>query len=199
MDPNLNTNLIKFFDDEPRVSHRIIAKYTENSQVSIRKLIDKHKEKLELFGILEFEMTIQKTVGGKQKVKTFYLNEQQANLLFVLMKLSVELSVLFIQSNSSFKALEEYSKVKGHFKKAFVYIIQFDNRNLKIGFSSNPSTRLRSLETQSGNLIKNRLLLKFNSKKEALVQEKKLHQQFHKFRTHGEYFDISFEEVIKQI
>ncbi|EJF06401.1 putative phage-encoded protein [Thiovulum sp. ES] len=86
MENNFNTNLIKFFDDEPRVSHRVIAEYTDNSHISIRKLIDKHKEKLELFGRLSFEMTTQATSGGKQETKTFFLNEPQATLLLTFMR-----------------------------------------------------------------------------------------------------------------
>jgi predicted GIY-YIG superfamily endonuclease len=196
MQPDFN---IEIKNNELVVSHRVIAEQTENQEKTISRLIRNYSDKLELFGGLGFETTIQKTAGGKQEVKNFYLNEQQTNFLFVLMKLPVKLSVLFTQCNSSFKALEEYSKFKTNFQKAFVYIIQFDNKNLKIGFSSNPIKRLRSLETQSGNLITKRLLLKFNSKKEALAQEKKLHQQFSEFRKHGEYFNISFEEAIKQI
>jgi len=194
-----NLELVQMFEDELRISHRVIAEYTQIQQKNIVELIAKYIDKLELFGAIPFKIKIVKAGKGTSKSKTFYLNEQQTNLLLVLMKIPIELSVLFIQHNSSFKAIEEYSKIKTNSQKAFVYIVQFDNGNLKIGFSSNPTKRLRTLETQSGNLIAKRLLLKFNSKKEALNQEKKLHQQFSEFRTHGEYFNIDFDEVAKQI
>ena len=87
MNSNYNkSSILEILDNEPRISHRIIAKHTENSHISIRKLIDKHKENFELFGRLSFEMTTQKTAGGKQEIKTFFLNEQQATLLLTFMR-----------------------------------------------------------------------------------------------------------------
>ena len=195
-----NFELIEIFENEPRISHKVIAEKTENKEISVRNLINKHRQYLEKFGSVGFKNEVNKQNNqGGLKPKIFYLNEQQANLLLFLMKTPIELSVLFIKYNSSFKAIEEYSKIKTNLQKAFVYIVQFDNGNLKIGFSSNPTKRLRTLETQSGNLIIKRLLLEFNLKQEALAQEKKLHQQFAEFRTYGEYFNIDFDEVAKQI
>ena len=81
------TNIVELMDGEPRVSHRIIAKETDNNQVSVRKLIDKHSANLELFGQLSFEMTaVENSVKATNQEKTYFLNEQQATLLLTFMR-----------------------------------------------------------------------------------------------------------------
>jgi predicted GIY-YIG superfamily endonuclease len=197
---NISFELIEMFENEPRISHRVLAKKTDNKILSVQKLITENIEELKLFGEVKFKIEAKSNENrGGDKPTTYYLNEAQLSFLFLISKISIKLSSLFVKYRNSFIAIEEYSKIKTNIETLFVYIIQFDNGNLKIGFSSNPTKRLRTLETQSGNLITKRLLLQFNSKKEALAKEKKLHQQFSEFRTHGEYFNIDFDEVIKQI
>ncbi len=81
------SNIITLFEKELRVSHRIIARETDNNEISVRKLIDKHKESLELFGLLSFEMTtVKNSVGAINEEKTYYLNEPQATLLLTFMR-----------------------------------------------------------------------------------------------------------------
>jgi phage regulator Rha-like protein len=80
------TSIIEEIDGQLVVSHRIIAVQTENSQISIRKLIDKHAEKLERFGALSFQMTVLPAGQGTTREKTYYLNEQQATLLLTFMR-----------------------------------------------------------------------------------------------------------------
>ena len=86
------TNIVELMDGEPRVSHRIIAEQTDNSQVSIRKLIDKYSANLELFGNLSFKMTsLERSTKtgvsrGFVEEKTYFLNEQQSTLLLTFMR-----------------------------------------------------------------------------------------------------------------
>lgn len=57
----------------------IIAECAEINRVSVRKLIDAHKNDLQEFGFLSFEMT--KIDGRGRPRKVYFLNEQQATLL----------------------------------------------------------------------------------------------------------------------
>lgn len=67
---------------EPYTTHDIITDHAEIDNVSVRKLIDKHKEDLEVFGVLSFEIhkPYKGSVGGRPR-KVYRLNEQQATLL----------------------------------------------------------------------------------------------------------------------
>jgi phage regulator Rha-like protein len=91
MNQNSNTSILEIIENEPRISHIIIAKETDNSPISVRKLIDKHYDKLELFGVVSFEMTavseekLKKNPDSKP-IKTYYLNEPQATLLLTFMR-----------------------------------------------------------------------------------------------------------------
>jgi phage regulator Rha-like protein len=81
------TNIVEMVDNEPRVSHRVIATKTENKEISVRKLIDNHFEKFELFGHLSFQMTtVRNSVGATNQEKTYFLNEPQATLLLTFMR-----------------------------------------------------------------------------------------------------------------
>ena len=63
-------------------TNEIIAEYAEIDRISVRKLIESHKEDLEVFGVLSFEMTkpLKGSLGGRPR-KIYHLNEQQATLL----------------------------------------------------------------------------------------------------------------------
>lgn len=67
---------------EPYTTHDIIAECAEVENISVRKLIDKHKSRLERFGVLSFEIHKPEkgSVGGRPR-KVYRLNEQQATLL----------------------------------------------------------------------------------------------------------------------
>lgn len=63
-------------------TNEIIAEYAEIDRISVRKLIESHKEDLEVFGVLSFQMTkpSKGSLGGRPR-KIYHLNEQQATLL----------------------------------------------------------------------------------------------------------------------
>lgn len=65
---------------EPYTTSEIIAECAEIERISVRKLIENHKEDLEVFGILSFEMTKINDGRGRPR-KIYHLNEQQATLL----------------------------------------------------------------------------------------------------------------------
>lgn len=66
-------------NEEPYTIDKIIAKCSNNSLHAVKVLIYNHKNDLEEFGILSFEMT--KLPGRGQPQKTYHLNEQQSTLL----------------------------------------------------------------------------------------------------------------------
>lgn len=69
-------------NEEPYTTDKIIAECSNNNLHSVKVIIYNHKEDLEEFGVLSFEMTkpLKGSKGGRPK-KTYHLNEQQATLL----------------------------------------------------------------------------------------------------------------------
>ncbi len=82
MNSNFNTNIIELIDNEPRISHRVIAEQTANKEESVSRLIRDNLTDFEDFGTVGFEILPRKdrNNGGDQP-KTYFLNEQQATLL----------------------------------------------------------------------------------------------------------------------
>jgi phage regulator Rha-like protein len=89
---NIQNSIIELVENEPRVSHRVIAEHTNNQEVSVRNLINKYREKFEKFGNLHFknEGLKRATKDGKSRgeVKnvTYYCNEPQSTFLMTLLK-----------------------------------------------------------------------------------------------------------------
>lgn len=67
---------------EPYTTSEIIANNTNNSRVSVRRLIERHIDRLKQFGKVEFEM---QPLPSGQKAKVYKLNEQQATLLITFL------------------------------------------------------------------------------------------------------------------
>ncbi len=69
-------------NEEPYTTDKIIAECSKNQLHAIKVLIYNHKQDLEDFGVLSFEMTkpIKGSKGGRPQ-KTYHLNERQATLL----------------------------------------------------------------------------------------------------------------------
>jgi phage regulator Rha-like protein len=149
MKNNSTTTLLEIIENEPRISHRLIAEQTDNSQVSIRKLIDKHTDKLELFGRVSFEMTTQETAGGKQETKTYYLNEPQATLLLTFMR-NNEIVVNFkVRLVNDFFKMREI--LKGELKPKISYKEKVEAELLGLGFTFD---RLRLNEASKVKMMK---------------------------------------------
>lgn len=81
-----SAQIVLIKNEIPVVSHLTIAEMTNNDKISIRKLIDNNLSDLEEFGRVSFEMTTQKTRWGKQEIKEYFLNEQQATLLMTYLR-----------------------------------------------------------------------------------------------------------------
>lgn len=79
-------NLVTFHNNVPSVSHRVIAEYTKMQEKSVTRIIQNHIADFEEFGRLTFQTHSLQTNGGKQEVRTYFLNEQQATLLLTYLK-----------------------------------------------------------------------------------------------------------------
>lgn len=77
---------LKSSKDEPYTTSDIIAEATGNNYRSVQRIIEKQKNRLEVFGRVRFEITPFETKGGVQNKKIYYLNEQQATLLITFLK-----------------------------------------------------------------------------------------------------------------
>ncbi len=83
MQSNFNTNIVELIENEPRISHRVIAEQTEIQQKNVVELISK----IEHFGMVPFKTeAIKNSKNRTNEQKTFYLNEQQATLLISMMR-----------------------------------------------------------------------------------------------------------------
>jgi len=76
----------------------------------------------------------------------------------------------------------------------YVYFIQVANEDiLKIGKSLKPNKRFNSLNTSTHNSLELEWLIEYDEKEENL--ERDLHKLFSKYRSKGEWFNISMEDV----
>ena len=79
--------LVKSHNGIPVTTQSIIAKYSENSDESIQRLIRTHKESLEKFGTIEFEtVDVKNSKNRVNSKKIYYLNEQQSYLFMTFLK-----------------------------------------------------------------------------------------------------------------
>lgn len=69
----------QYIEEEPFTTDEVIAKYSENDEDSVKRLIRTYKADLEEFGIIGFE--IRKLNGRGRPKKTYLLNEEQTTLL----------------------------------------------------------------------------------------------------------------------
>jgi len=84
-------DLITIVENEPRVSHRVVAEQTDNQQKNINELIRKYHDDIEEFGTLPFKTeavseTKLKVNPDAKPIKTYYLNEPQATFLMTLLR-----------------------------------------------------------------------------------------------------------------
>ncbi len=83
--------------------------------------------------------------------------------------------------------------IEGH-----VYIIQLENHALiKIGCTTKPSQRLRTLSTQSGLRIARQFVSTAHSNYKS--NEHRMHGLFRYKRRHGEYFAVDFIDAVQSL
>ncbi len=76
------SHIITLHNNQPTVSHRVIADGTGNHPQNIKELMDDYKSDFEEFGVIRFE-----TEKGKGRpTVTYYLNESQATLLLTYLR-----------------------------------------------------------------------------------------------------------------
>jgi phage regulator Rha-like protein len=134
LDSYSNEELLKVVENEPRISHRVIAKHTANKPQNVKELIDDYKEKFELFGVIRFE-----TEKGKGRpTVTYFLNEPQATLLLTFMRnneivteFKVNLVKAFYEMRMKIQTKPEHKKVSP--QKKFGNCSNW-NRTFKISF-----------------------------------------------------------------
>jgi phage regulator Rha-like protein/ribosomal protein L7/L12 len=91
-DSSAEKTLVEMIDNEPRISHIVIAEQTENKPKSVLDLITKNKSDFEEFGNLRFKIvgleraTNSGVSRGKVETKTYFLNEPQATLLMTYLR-----------------------------------------------------------------------------------------------------------------
>jgi hypothetical protein len=95
-----------------------------------------------------------------------------------------------------FETIRNMPKTKNIYKQEVVYIAEFEDL-IKIGRTSNPQKRIRTLTTQSGRNIKRVAYTKpiLNYSK----IEREMHKIFKENRTVGEYFDLPFAIACEQL
>lgn len=72
-------------NEEPYTTDKIIADHSGNGLDSVKRLIRNHRNDLEKFGVLGFEIRKPKSSKGGRPYKTYYLNEQQSTLLITML------------------------------------------------------------------------------------------------------------------
>ena len=72
-------------NEEPYTTDKIIADHSGNGLDSVKRLIRNHRNDLEKFGVLGFEILKPKSSKGGRPHKTYHLNEQQATLLITML------------------------------------------------------------------------------------------------------------------
>lgn len=89
----------------------------------------------------------------------------------------------------------EATLVRAGNPQSWIYVIGCDEvRVVKIGISSNPQSRLATMQTGSPVVL--RLLWKTPG---SLDMEQDLHEYFHTYRKHGEWFDFGDENPVAMV
>lgn len=78
--------LVQVVNEEPRVSHRVVAENTQNKQENINQMISKNLVYFEKLGEVQIIEKKVQTSGGMQMQKTIWLNEGQATFLMTLLR-----------------------------------------------------------------------------------------------------------------
>ncbi|MFY9085372.1 Rha family transcriptional regulator [Aliarcobacter cryaerophilus] len=99
-------NLIQLVNEEPRVSHRVIAENTNNKHKSIQDLISRHINLFEKFGQIKIIEDKVQTSGGIQTITNHFLNEAQSTFLMTLLRNNE------IVLNFKFKLVQEFIKMR---------------------------------------------------------------------------------------
>jgi len=84
-------------------------------------------------------------------------------------------------------------------KQCFIYVIGIENGHQKIGISSNPTKRLKTLQTSNSNKLILHYTTVIESREKALIIESLIHRNLTHKRLSGEWFDITKEVAIGMV
>ncbi len=182
------TNLVELIENEPRISHRVIAEQTHNLERSVSKLITSNIDKFEIFGVVRFQIASVSEIKLKENpdskpTKTFYLNEQQATLLISMMR-NNDIVVDF-----KVRLVAEFFRMRELLQNQKSQPVQTQNSQLpEIGNSTEQIIELDNYFMATANLIEN-----LESKKPTtLYRLDKFYKKFHNFSV-LEYFEIELD------
>jgi phage regulator Rha-like protein len=135
-------DLIIVLDNEPRVSHKVIAENTSNKVQSIQDLITKNLPDFEEFGTMEVEiLNVKNSAGASNQQKTYFLNEYQATLLMTYLRNSE------IVKKFKISLVKEFYKLKENHRKS----LENNKAHITGGYKSQLSqknSKIKALETQ---------------------------------------------------
>lgn len=82
---------------------------------------------------------------------------------------------------------------------ACVYALEMSDATTKIGSSGNLEKRIVTLKRENKLKVWRKYHTDFTTRKVALALEKSCHETFAERRTHGEFFNVPFEEAVNEI
>jgi predicted GIY-YIG superfamily endonuclease len=82
--------------------------------------------------------------------------------------------------------------------KTFVYFIQQGCGSIKIGVSSDPEKRLKTMQTGTSKQLRLLISVPFESRSEAFAIERELHSKYAHLRTRGEWFHPRFVKEFRK-
>ncbi|EJF05857.1 Phage regulatory protein Rha (Phage_pRha), partial [Thiovulum sp. ES] len=127
-DSSAEKSIVEMIDNEPRISHIVIAEQTENKPKSVLDLITRNIIDFEEFGAMRFKIAVLKAGKGTTQAKTYFLNEPQATLL-----------ISYLRNNTIVR------KFKIRLVKEFFRMREIlQNQN----FSENPKNEILQLEKE---------------------------------------------------
>lgn len=181
--------LITLQGKQPRVSHRVIAKYTGYQTSSIQKLITSNKNDFEYFGTLRFKIEGVVNQGKGDQPKTYYLNEQQATLLFT-----------YLRNNEIVRSF------KKELVKAFYNLRDLHLLHVRNGYKGQLALKDKQLKEQRNEVsharslsnylkAKEKELDNYYSKKDKFYQERKIKRNQFEVILHGAVMDVLRAEL----
>ena len=134
----MQNSIIELRENEAQVSHRVIALNVGRKEISIRNVILKYIGDIEEFGKLHFKSEAIKNSKNKvNEVKEYFLNEQQATLLFTYLRNNETVRAFKINLVKAFYKMKQelYQKeANTHNNQIRGYKSQLAQHNKKIEF-----------------------------------------------------------------
>lgn len=78
-----------------------------------------------------------------------------------------------------------------------IYLLEFLDGTIKIGVSKEPDKRIKTIINQSGRTLKNKYITEMLSN--SFTIESKIKNRYGKNRLNGEYFELNYEVLKKEI